>query len=147
VALSLTALYAGTAVPQHFAITLSNSLRYRLFFLYQSGSIKKGQYVVFALSDSQRLGLKIPDGHRLVKEVVCTEGDRFKSDGENFYCNSHYLGRAMKQSQRKLSSFVFDGVVPEGCLAVFGHSQDSFDSRYFGFIKEQEVYSAAWPLW
>jgi len=154
-------------IPQRLSITVSDSLRYSLFFLTRFDSetvISKGDYVLFTLSDrplvqkvlSESLknepeAAKVLQNRQLyfIKEVVCTQGDRFRNDGLDFYCNADHLGQAKTTSlnHSPLQHVTFNGTVPDNCLAVFGHSKDSFDSRYFGFITRREVRSIAWPVW
>ena len=155
-------------LPQRFSITVSDSLKYSLFFLTSLQDsktiIRKGDYVLFTLSDRPLIQKVLSESWKnephaarflqnrelyFIKEVVCTPGDWFRNDGEDFYCNSDYLGRAKSLSlnHSPLEHFTFNGKVPEGRLAAFGHSRDSFDSRYFGFITQKEVRSIAWPVW
>jgi type IV secretory pathway protease TraF len=154
-------------LPQRLSITVSDSLRYSLFFLTSLDNdteIRKGDYVLFTLSDRPLVQKVLveswknePEAARFlqnrqlyfIKEVVCTQGDWFRNDGLDFYCNSDHPGRAkpLSLNNSPLHHFAFNGTVPKGCLAVFGHSYDSFDSRYFGFITRKEVRSTAWPVW
>jgi conjugative transfer signal peptidase TraF len=164
---SLVCFYAGMQIPKRFSITVSDSLRYSLFFLTsinKDTQIRKGSYVLFTLADRPLVQKALaeswknePESARFlknrqlyfIKQVVCTEGDRFRNYGLDFYCNSDHLGQAktMSLNHSPLQHLAFNGKVPQGCLAVFGHSLDSFDSRYFGFITHKEVRSIAWPIW
>jgi len=131
----------------HIAITLTPSLTNTLFYLSDAAGkeIRKGNYVVFSLSD--------PITHRLrfskvTKKVACVAGDLLRVDGRDFYCNDEHLCQAKETSLtgEKLSHFQFNGVIPAGSLFVVGEYKDSYDSRYFGFIKEGSVEKIAYPL-
>ena len=165
--LSLLCFLTGMKLPERFSITISDSLRYSLFFLtgFDADSrVKKGDYVMFHLKNRPEVQEFVSETFRehgeaarhmnnrpvyFIKEVVCIQGDYFRNDGADYYCNEKYLGRAKQLSSagRLLNRFHFDGIVPEGHFAAWGHSEDSFDSRYFGFITIKEVVSTAWPLW
>jgi signal peptidase I/conjugal transfer pilin signal peptidase TrbI len=132
---------------RHIAITLTPSLRYTLFYL-KSGpvqSIRQGEYVVFTLDHPITATMKIK---KVIKEVVCTGGQVLTVSGKSYFCSGVYLGSAKEKSQggEPVNNFSFNGKVPSGCLFVMGHSKDSFDSRYIGFVKTKEVEAMALPF-
>lgn len=142
-------LLAGAIIPSKFSVTLTPSVRHRLFYLDKSpdrDSIKKGDYVMFVLKDP-----RIENGKpcNLIKEVGCTEGDTLTVNGKDYYCNrDEYLGRAKDISLKgeHLDNFKFSGTVPKGMIYVFGDHKDSYDSRYLGFIRKADVKAKAYPV-
>jgi signal peptidase I len=83
-----------------------------------------------------------------IKEVVCVGGDRLTVRGKDYYCNEVHLDRAKDMSQRgeRVDNFKYSGIVPAGSFFVMGHTIDSFDSRYFGFIRTGDLKKIAHPL-
>ena len=142
-------LLAGALIPSKFSVTLTPSVRYRVFYLDKSpdwSSIKDGDYVMFVLKDP-----RIEKGKpcNLIKEVGCSEGDTLTEKGKDYYCNGNeYLGRAKDLSLKgeKLDNFKFNGTVPKGMIYVFGDHRDSYDSRYFGFIRKTDIKAKAHPV-
>jgi len=49
--------------------------------------------------------------------------------------------------KRPPDDFLRDDVVPPGHLWMMGATADSFDSRYWGFLHEQQVIGRAYALW
>ena len=138
---------AGAILPNHFSITLSPSLPYNLFYLDKRVNLlEKGSYVLFTKSHHL-----IDDGEEfnVIKKIVCIEGDVFQNKGRDYYCNGTYLGVAKNKTLKgePLESFIYSGVIPENQYAVFSSHKDSFDTRYFGFIKKEEIKALALPLW
>lgn len=132
---------------RHIAITLTPSLRYAVFVLLTKPDkgLRRGDYVLFTLDHpmTKKLGFS-----KAVKEVVCAGGDRMIVSGKDYYCNGAHLGRAKDKSLEgvPVDNFRFKETVPEGSLFVMGHTIDSFDSRYFGFISVSDVEKTAYPL-
>lgn len=145
----LALILGGAIIPSRFSVTLTPSLRHRIFYLDQSPdkkTIKKSDYVMFVLTDR-----RINDGKssNTIKEVGCGEGDLLMVQGKDYYCSANeYLGRAKDYSLKgeRVDNFVYNGIVPEGKVFVIGHHKDSYDSRYFGFINKQAIKAKAYPV-
>jgi conjugal transfer pilin signal peptidase TrbI len=138
---------AGAILPSHFSVTLSPSLDYRVFYLDKRiNLVDKGSYVLFMKSHNL-----IDNGEKfhVIKKIICAQGDVFKNKGRDYYCNGMYLGTAKNKSLKgePLINFVYSGEIPEGHYAVWSNHKDSFDTRYFGFIKKDEIKALARPLW
>lgn len=144
--LALCALFAWF-VHQHVAVALTGSLRYTLFYISDRANtpMRNGDYVVFTLDNPIVADLKVK---RVIKEASCVAGQQLKEDHKEYFCNGYFLGKAKGTSLKgeKVENFKFNGIVPKGFLFVMGHSKDSFDSRYFGFISVDKVEKIAWPL-
>ena len=130
------------------AITLTPSLKYTFFYLDDASTdmVRPGAYVLFKMDNVITRKLKI---NRVIKEVACAPGEHLSVVEKRYYCNESYLGRAKEISLVKgisAANFVFNGIIPDGSLFVMGHSEDSYDSRYFGFIQLKSVEKIAHPL-
>ncbi len=143
------ALVFATAwfVHRRITVTLTPSLGHSLFYLEdKSGDdIRTGDYVMFRLDDEITRGLRFDS---VTKEVVCAGGERLSVVARDYYCNGSYLGRAKETSLKgeKVMNFTFNGIIPAGALFVMGRSKDSYDSRYFGFVRVKDVEKIAYPL-
>lgn len=80
-------------------------------------------------------------GERFVKLLGCEAGDLLETQSRDFYCNGKYIGTAKEYSLKgkPLPVFVYNGVIPEGCLFAVGESRDSYDSKIWGFVKKEWV--------
>ena len=146
--IGIVSLFAvGAILPSHFSVTLSPSLLYRVFYLDKRVDLaEKGSYVLFKKNHAF-----INNGQEfnVIKKIVCAEGDTFKNEGRDYYCNGRYLGTAKKHSLKGelLEHFLYNGIISENHYAVWSSHTDSFDSRYFGFIKKDEIKALAIPFW
>lgn len=101
---------------------------------YRTGEVPhKGDYATFLKSFEI-----IKDGKelRLTKKFKCGPGDYIKTVGRALYCNDDLLGVALDRtgSGKPLYPFQWDGPIPEGKAFMLGDTEDSFDSRYWGFM-------------
>lgn len=143
-------ILCGSLIPSRFSVSLTPSLDHRVFYLDRSpdpGQIKKFDYVLFTFSSRFVNGGKPV---KAIKQVACDEGEILKVTGNDYYCNDHeYIGTAKDYSLKgeKLEKFVYNGKVPEGYVFVSGRHRDSFDSRYYGFMRKRDIKAIAYPLW
>ena len=133
------------AIESHLLITLTPSLYHRVYIMGRAREVKRDDYVVFSLKGDRFA----KDDDKLLKRVSCAEGDALKTVGKGYFCNGALLGTAKDFSLKgeKLKNFVYDGVVERGLLFVTGEHKDSYDSRYFGFIRRDQVTAKAYPVW
>lgn len=139
--------FAMASLPSYFVVARTSSVPYHLFFKTDAAGrrIKKGDYVIFFISSKY-----IEGGRRvsLVKAVACDEGDTLTEQGNAYLCNGAFLCRAKDYSLKgeKLDHFHYTGVIPEGYAFMAGTHKDSYDSRYFGFIKKSDIKYKAYPI-
>lgn len=145
----LTALLLTAAsIPERITVTISPSLRNRIYILDRAPSKEQmgnGAFVLFELHSKYLEGAKT---NKVLKQVACSGGDILSVREKYYYCNETYLGQAKDYSLKgeTLQSFQFEGRVPEDNLFVFSNHIDSFDSRYFGFVREKDVIAIAHPI-
>ncbi len=139
-------LLVGAEASGLVALNLSPSVRPRLFFLVRHpAAIKKGDYVIFR---PEHMDPYI-NGKTLVKKVTCDEGDQLTGKGKEYFCNGDvYLGRAKDFSLKgeRLENFVYNGVIPKGFCFVEGSNINSYDSRYWGFLRKSDIEARAYPV-
>ncbi len=139
---------AGTSIPERIGVTITPSLRHRIFLLDRSpgkDAMRPDRYILFNLRSAFIKGYKT---HKVIKRVACAEGDELLVRERSYFCNDRYLGQAKEYSLKgeKLTHFPFEGTIPEGKLFVFSNHIDSFDSRYFGFVERDDVLAIAHPV-
>lgn len=149
-------LLVGMLIPGRISVTLTPSLNKRVFWMSENvKNIQRNDYVLFAL-DPSRLSadVSIPDEVRkgdkvqAMKRVACVSGDRLKVDGQDYFCNNTFIGRSKSLSikEKKLTPFIYDGIVPAGQVFLVGDHPDSYDSRYYGFIDRAMIQRHAFAL-
>ena len=151
---------AGAAVPNYFAVTTTPSLNKRIFFIIKSKQIEKlktGDYVMFSLLKSKpesdlppKLVRMIKDDGKdsEIKKIGCAAGEELKNIGNEFYCKNKLIAKAKEYSLggERLKKFEFSGKIPKGNMFLVGDHVDSYDSRYFGFIKAKDIIATLYPL-
>ena len=150
---------AGAAIPEHFAVSTTASLKNRIFYLSHKDAVnvKTGDYIIFSILKSKAESelpaplvkmLKAAEDKTELKRVGCSAGEFLNNIGNDYYCNKTYLGTAKNNALNGtvLDKYKFSGIVPQGSLFVVGDSKDSFDSRYFGFITVKNVEAVAYPI-
>jgi len=148
--LAITCLIvAGTLIPYKFSVTLTPSLKHRIYWLTRNpDKVVRGDYVLFHHKElAAKVGMK--KSEEMLKVIGCNEGDQLTVDAEKkFYCNGEYLVRAKDISLKgePLQHFVFKGQIPKGVMFVMGQHKDSYDSRYFGFVDKNRILAKAYPI-
>ena len=142
-------LVAGTLLPYKISVTLTPSLKHRVYWLVMSPDrVGKGDYVLFKHRDlTARMGMNKSEA--VMKILGCNEGDLLTVDAEKkFSCNGEFLVRAKDYSLKgePLQHFAFNGTVPTGFMFVMGQHKDSYDSRYFGFVEKSRIMAKAYPI-
>lgn len=144
----------GAMIPSRFAVTLSPSLDYRVFFLSNFSTFEKGDYVLFYVRSEH-----IEKPTMAIKKIACDEGETLiavEIGNKSYFCvprfahwfNHEYIGTAKEYSLKgeKLESFAFNGKIPKGYAFVVGQHKDSYDSRYFGLVRKSEIKAKAYPI-
>ena len=80
------------------------------------------------------------DGDRFIKRVAAREGDRVCAEGERVSLGAETLTRATRDSAgRALPTWEGCHVLHAGEVFLLGETPDSFDSRYFGIVREDAI--------
>jgi len=139
-------------LPGRLNVVVSDSLAHRIFILSEpSAKIETGNYLVFKYDDLSFIDpKKMSKSNLLTKEVSCAPGATLAVDVDRrFSCNGKPLGQALKTDSQgnTLPQFVFNGIIPQDSYFMTGSDVRSFDSKYFGFIKKNEILYKACPIW
>ncbi|WP_429886026.1 S26 family signal peptidase [Geoalkalibacter halelectricus] len=155
--LGLGVFLAAAQLPRHFALTLTDSVTPRLFFLDEAHKAGPGDYVLFRIAEERIRAAavggileQVRNGGevRVIKRIGCVEGQRLVVVEREYFCEGVWLGRAKEVSRKgePLTAFVFNGKIPAGEVFVVGDHPDSFDSRYFGLVGRAAFLARARPL-
>ena len=139
---------AGSLIPGRLVIATSNSIEHRVFFKqikFSRDEVKKGSYVLMELyTDVQ------PDCMPCLisKKVSCTEGDTLTISGNEYFCNDQLIGKSKKFSQKgkPTNPYIQTGKLGKGEIFVTGNHKDSYDSKYFGPRKIEDVKALLLPI-
>lgn len=142
----------GWWLPGKIDVVTSDSISYRIFFLGPvPEKIKVGDYIVFKYNHGYKFLAKSLTKHSLfTKEVGCGPGDLLAVDvNRRFTCDGNPLGQALKADSHgnPLPLFSSNGIIPPDNYFALGINPRSFDSKYFGFIKKNEILYKAYPIW
>lgn len=141
-------------LPYFLVVSPTHSLNYRVFvkkFGITPDKIKKGDYVVFTISSKH-----VFDGKptRIIKEVTCVDGEFvYKTPTNIYYCNNdinQFLGVAKSHSLKGVSvnsyGVIGSNNIGKGYIFVSGADVDSYDSKYFGPMRRQDVKEILYPI-
>jgi hypothetical protein len=110
-------------------------------------SFKKNDIVLFDIEHEL-----IPNKNHIAqvaKYVGCISGEYLYVDKHlDFYCNDQYIGHAKTKSKtgQIIEPFRYNGNIPEGYFFAMGTNIHSFDSKYFGLVKNEQVKKILYPL-
>jgi conjugal transfer pilin signal peptidase TrbI len=140
--LCLLAGYFTAKIVERITITGNHSVKYTLFW-HSAPDVAKivhGQYVRL------KAPVALPGYNckpcNITKKVGCRAGDHLVNKGGRFFCNDKLICKALTGHE----PFDFSGTIPDGKVFLIGDSQDSYDSRYFGFIEEGDIDAILRPI-
>lgn len=125
-------LVIGSFITSHILIPATHSVFPKI--LWKTGKIPvvQNEYVLFEHVDTY-----LPEGEtHLIKRLGCIGGQYLSRLNLQFYCDGKQIAIAyVKDSTGKvLPLFNFTGVIPAGKAFAVGDTDNSYDSRYWGFI-------------
>ncbi|MDY0362166.1 MAG: S26 family signal peptidase [Desulforegulaceae bacterium] len=145
----LCVFFLSNFILSHIMIIFHDSINYNFAWIYKknnilSSDIKKGEYAFFTVIhpfENKEV--------QLIKKVGCDEND-FLTVNENkeYFCNDSFIGKAKDKAKNgeTVKFFSFNGKIPEGHFFFVGSHPDSYDSRYYGFYKKEDILGLAHPL-
>ncbi len=131
----------------------ANCLPYGHFLISRRDrELHRGDYVAFTAEQMEPF---YRNGTLAVKIVAGIPGDHVVVRTEGIWINGRYWGalvhvqpgKRLRSLGRRPADYVRDETVPPHQLWVMGTSPDSYDSRYWGEISDDQVLGRAHPLW
>lgn len=158
-----TAALAITYVPlavfaSHYRIVYdsiqgANCLPYSVFLVdLRDRSAERDEYIAFV---SMQMEPFYQNGTLAVKLVAGVPGDHVTVNTKGVSVNGRYMGTLLHlqegerlwQMGRRAGEVERDEQVPLGRLWMMGTNPRSYDSRYWGYIQNNQVVGRAIPLW
>lgn len=136
--------YMASFIPGRITITKTDSVKYHIFWSVKANAakLKRGDYIRF--KKSINLDWYECDPCSIVKRVGCMPGEDLQKKGDSFFCQGEFI--AKQNGEVKQRSFTYNGKIPPQHLFVIGDNQKSYDSRYFGFIKTEDIDANLIPI-
>lgn len=113
-------------------------------YVRSGAPVREGAFVTVRAADVARdyasLRHFTDTGDRFIKRVAAREGVRVCAEGENVSVGLETLTRATHDSVgRALPTWEGCHVLHSGEVFLLGETPDSFDSRYFGIVREDAI--------
>lgn len=107
-----------------------------------------GKLYVFSARETEPV---IADGTWMVKRLVALPGDlvAINNDDLKITVNGRMVGGGLARADKlgpSKSHFCGTKNLPLGHYWFLGESENSFDSRYWGSVKDEQIIGRAWPL-
>ncbi|MFQ5779173.1 MAG: signal peptidase I [Nitrospiria bacterium] len=118
---------------------------YRFFLILEGRPFVRGDLVAFRFPGSRYY----KEGTLFVKEVKGMPGDLLEiREDKAVRLNGEYLdeARAADSNGEAVGPFHFNGIIPEGSYFFYAPFINSYDSRYYGLIKEGRIVGRVIPL-
>lgn len=114
------------------------------FYVRSNALVREGAFVTVRAADVARDYAAVrrftDTGDRFIKRVAAREGVRVCAQGERVRVGAETLTRATHDSAgRTLPTWEGCHVLHEGEVFLLGETTDSFDSRYFGIVREDAI--------
>ena len=153
-----TIIAAGVIAPWYeVAARMSGSWPHHNFFLIQKGqSVGRGSLVAFIMQQDYaervqpgRLHRDYADvGKRWMKRIVGVPGDHILVQDNEVYINGQSVGRGIGIDRygQRIDLATLPETIPEGQYYVALPHPRSFDSRYYGLIRQADILGTVTPL-
>ena len=126
-----------------FTINRTASLPTGIYFLYSYSELKKGDIVVFLPVEAAKDYLP-KNTKYMMKEIQGMEGDEIKIVNNVLYINDENFGKVFETdiTGKKLPRTDIKEI-PKGEVFLVTRAEGSFDSRYWGTLKEDKIHKKA----
>lgn len=114
--------------------------------------LKLGQKEAYNLNDYVIFKYTKPDKYfenkKLIKQVVCVEGQKLATIDHYITCDNKIIAQILEKDKEgnRLPYLKFNQVIPKGYYFLAGTHERSYDSRYFGLIKHEEIQEELIPI-
>ncbi|TDX26799.1 conjugal transfer pilin signal peptidase TrbI [Modicisalibacter xianhensis] len=119
------------------------------FFLVDRKDHDMHRGEIYAFS-SRGLAPFFDDGTQVVKILVALPGDHVEvTETGDVKVNGETLAKGLHWAEalgRHVSDFAGNTILPEGAYWFMGETPESFDSRYWGSVNEEQIIGRAYPI-
>ena len=140
------ALRSDESLPDH-----------RLFLIQKSREPKRGDLVAFVMARAyadrvEPAGLARPYtrvGILWTKQVLGMPGDRVEVRGRQVLVNGEAVGESLERDRlgQAIQLAQFESPIPPGRYYVALPHPRSFDSRYYGYVRAEDLRGVVIPIW
>lgn len=102
----------------------------------------RGAYYTY----ESRGAVPYPDGTVMVKQLVGMPGDHVRIGNGQVWINGRLAGELTLLPQAPVFRGDVDETIPPGHYFMMGTTPQSYDSRYWGYVREDQFRGRAWPL-
>jgi conjugative transfer signal peptidase TraF len=135
-----------------FLYNYTDSLPHGIYLLHH-GACSKGDLVAFIPSSGAKQLIRErhylrEDGY-LMKYLAAEKGDHVCTDTGKLIVAGENYGEILSRDKegRDLPRYHFCGILQEGYIVAVKGKNNSFDSRYFGPIKQETILGTVTPFW
>jgi conjugal transfer pilin signal peptidase TrbI len=131
----------------------ANCLPYSVFLVdLRDHATDRGAYIAFVTRQMEPF---YANGTLAVKQIAAVPGDRVQVGAEGVAINGRLQGALLHLRKgerlwrmgRRIVDVERDELVPQGHLWMMGTNPRSYDSRYWGYIENEQIVGRAIPLW
>lgn len=114
------------------------------FYVRSDAPMREGAFVTVRAADVARgyasLRHFTDDGDRFIKRIAARSGVRVCAEGERVTVGANaYVRQSRDNAGRTLPTWEGCHVLHAGEVFLMGETPDSFDSRYFGIVREDAI--------
>ena len=114
------------------------------FYVRSNAPLREGAFVTVRAADVADAYASLrhftDDGDRFIKRVAARSGVRVCAEGESVTVGANaYTRQTQDSAGRTLPTWEGCHVLHAGEVFLMGETQDSFDSRYFGIVREDAI--------
>ncbi|MFA6396545.1 MAG: S26 family signal peptidase [Sulfurimonas sp.] len=134
-------------LPTRIDMTMDKSLPFTVWITEKQFNPTVHHYVMFKPTVQNEYTAKV--GY-FFKEISCQGGQELIiTENKEYFCDGRFIGMARSTDQygKPVENFVFNGVVPKDSLFMTGTHPRSYDSKYYGFVKINQIERGATPIW
>jgi conjugal transfer pilin signal peptidase TrbI len=127
-------------------ISKTKSLPYTVILLTPAKKYDTGTMVTFKYTFKNYFNYS--QGTNFTKIIGCSQGETIERKNDNFYCNNHFLGTAIRKdgTGKIIESVYLNEVIPKGKFFMIGTNPKSYDSKYFGYVDEKEILGVSYGI-
>ena len=136
------------SIKDNYIINPSKSLPRGIYKLYPPQNIKKGDIVVFKISDDlqkymKQRGYILSSVNTLMKKVAAFSDDKIEIKNNEIYINNTSWGKIYEYDSKKrsLNKLTNNMILKKDEFLPLSYEDKSFDGRYFGPIKTSDILS------
>ena len=120
---------------------------YRVFLLDRDiTAVERGKLLFFF---AQGMTPFFHNGTKVVKRVEGLPGDHYKADESGLWVNGTLVAKgwgATPVLKTTWKDYARQGVIPTGNYLVVGDHERSFDSRYWGFVRQPQLQGGGYAV-